>query len=184
MNLWKEYLRWRHSKGFGVHSPYAYRFITDVLNPGRYGYYAYNQLHQLSRGQSIDRGDFYNKAEFLIRLAIFLHTKRIISYGTKSPVAQIVSRALKIVYYGCDVNSKLTFKPGDLLIIPKGVDPEATLINMAIENNVPVFALNPGIQLRNILKLPIKKGVLFTGKTKMLLIPREEMEYLSYPINL
>ncbi len=33
--------RLRHSRGFGVHSPFAFRFITEVLNPPRgYRYYA------------------------------------------------------------------------------------------------------------------------------------------------
>lgn len=33
--------RLRHKRGFGVHSPFAFRFITEVLNPPRkYRYYA------------------------------------------------------------------------------------------------------------------------------------------------
>lgn len=33
--------RLRHRRGFGVHSPFAFRFITEVLNPPRgYRYYA------------------------------------------------------------------------------------------------------------------------------------------------
>lgn len=37
--------RLRHSRGFGIHSPFAYRFITEVLNlPKEYGYYAYLYL--------------------------------------------------------------------------------------------------------------------------------------------
>ena len=38
--LAKRYRRWRHTRGFGIHSPYAYRLLTDSLRPGaRYGYY-------------------------------------------------------------------------------------------------------------------------------------------------
>lgn len=33
----------RHAGGFGVHSPFAYRFITEVLNQP-YAYYAYSRL--------------------------------------------------------------------------------------------------------------------------------------------
>lgn len=33
----------RTAMGFGVHSPFAFRFITEVLRPAkRYGYYAYS----------------------------------------------------------------------------------------------------------------------------------------------
>lgn len=40
--LKKIFLRVRHKHGFGIHSPFAYRFITEVLNlPGNYGYYSY-----------------------------------------------------------------------------------------------------------------------------------------------
>lgn len=41
--LLKSLGRRRCSRGFGVHSPFAYRFITEVLClPGEYGYYAYS----------------------------------------------------------------------------------------------------------------------------------------------
>lgn len=36
------YKRWRHGRGFGVHSPYAYRMVREVLRlPDACGYYAY-----------------------------------------------------------------------------------------------------------------------------------------------
>lgn len=35
--------RFRHRKGYGVHSPFAFRFITDVIYE-RHPYYAYTEL--------------------------------------------------------------------------------------------------------------------------------------------
>lgn len=39
--------RYRHSRGFGIHSPSAYAFIREVLNPARgYAYYDYPSLRR------------------------------------------------------------------------------------------------------------------------------------------
>lgn len=40
--------RWWRGRGFGVHSPFAFRFITETLHcPAPYGYYAYEELRRL-----------------------------------------------------------------------------------------------------------------------------------------
>lgn len=40
--------RWWRGQGFGVHSPFAFRFITETLHcPAPYGYYAYPELKRL-----------------------------------------------------------------------------------------------------------------------------------------
>lgn len=62
MGLVNRYKRWRHGHGFGVHSPYAYRLVRDVLRPGRgYAYYAYADIdHMLnSRRSAIGRDAIY-----------------------------------------------------------------------------------------------------------------------------
>ena len=182
--LFHRYIRWRHSKGYGVHSPYAYRFVTEVLKPGNYGYYAYHQLESFNRNLKTRRVSFFREAKFLIRLAIFLKTKRIITYKEKYPEAQSVAKALKIIYYCCESNSSISFKEGDLMVLPSGVMIDSALIQNAIDKNVPLFAINPSPEIRELLEIPIKHGVLFSGSSKILLIPRPQMEYVAYSINL
>ena len=182
MNLWDSYIRWRHSKGYGVHSPFAYKFVTEVLRPGIYGYYAYNQLEALNRNFKEQRSSFFKEARFLIRLAYFLHTKRIITYKIKWPEAQIVAKALRLVYFCCESDSNISFKEGDLLILPPNVLEGERVVRNALEKNVPVFAIKPSAEVKNLLDNPIKNGVLFSGSSKMLLIPRSQMEYVAYPI--
>lgn len=166
-----------------MHSPYAYRFITDVLKPGNYGFYAYDQLEFLSRGKSIERGSFFRNARFLVRLVIFLKSKRIVTLENKNPVAQIVARALKITYYNCESLSKITFKPNDLLIVSADCT-QTSIIREAIEANVTILAVSPSQEIRNVIKTPVKNGVLFFGKNNLILIPRHEMEYVSYSISI
>ncbi len=41
MSILNKYRRWRHSRGFGIHSPFAYRIVKEALYPQRgYQYYA------------------------------------------------------------------------------------------------------------------------------------------------
>lgn len=63
--------RYLHSHGFGVHSPYGYRFVCSVISPARgYAYYAEETIdHTLSR----DSEHYYlsRAARTLLRVAVF-----------------------------------------------------------------------------------------------------------------
>ncbi len=69
------YLRWRHGKGYGIHSPFAYRFITEVLRlPKLYGYYSYLYIPE---------GDLRT----LFRVAVRLGAQRVAFIGCdKNPL--------------------------------------------------------------------------------------------------
>lgn len=43
--------RWWRSRGFGIHSPFAYRFITAVLYDSRRAYYAYADFDSVARSR-------------------------------------------------------------------------------------------------------------------------------------
>lgn len=54
LKLHLAFSRWRHGHGFGIHSPFAYRFVTEVLRQ-EYGYYAYLRLPGNERFRTIFR---------------------------------------------------------------------------------------------------------------------------------
>jgi hypothetical protein len=64
MGVLAYYKRWRHSKGFGIHSPFAYRFITEVLCQPL-PYYSYSRI-----GSDKD-------LRLLVRLLAFFRPERI-----------------------------------------------------------------------------------------------------------
>ncbi len=70
MNLYK---RLRHTYGFGVHSPFAYRMVKDVVRPGRgYVWYGYEDIDAgvNSRHASLK---IERQAKMFHRLLCFLH---------------------------------------------------------------------------------------------------------------
>lgn len=177
--MWNCYLRWRHTRGFGVHSPYAYKLICDVINPGKYGHYAYHEADVLidSSHCSPRLGKLIR---FIIRLAVFLKSIRIVTPSESLP-AQIAASSLNIEY--STVSSKnFSFLSGDFLVLDSDCDPGT--VRETIDKKIPILALSPSSGLRNILCQPLKKGLLLKSPGKIILIPRDEMEYLTYDINL
>lgn len=76
--------RMRRSRGFGVHSPFAFRFVTCVLRE-RGEYYSYEQLRSLAK----DKRDFRRLA-LLFRLVCELHPDSIISDGIGEDIRKTI----------------------------------------------------------------------------------------------
>ena len=73
----------------------------------------------------------------------------------------------------------IKFKRGDLLIIDTE-EIECQVIEKVIEAGGVIMAFNSSREIRKIMCKPIAKGLLIEGKEKILLVPREEMEYTRY----
>ena len=178
MNPWKGYLRWRHTRGFGVHSPYSYRFVRDVLRPGRYGHYAYHKADHLALSPEYDAWHFRKDIYFLIRLFIFLETKRVI-FSSDDKTIEIACKSLGIP---C-VKMVEEYRLGDLKILKGKQKMAVPSLDNAVQSGVAILGINVEKEIRAELEKPIEKGLLLTSPTKILLIPRQEMEYVSYTIN-
>lgn len=69
--------RLRHSRGFGVHSPWAFRLITEAARPSRrYGYYAYPAIERL-----FGTGKEGRAAATVYRIAMHLQPQTVITVG-------------------------------------------------------------------------------------------------------
>lgn len=71
MRLAEAYKRWRHTRGFGVHSPFAFELVTTVVRPGsRYAHYGYEDIDNSIARPSLPGSRRH--ARMLLRLAAFL----------------------------------------------------------------------------------------------------------------
>lgn len=183
--MWNWYLRWRHSKGFGVHSPYAYRFVTDVVRPSVYGFYSYGEIDDHLTDKELYDYKFIRSVKFTIRLVNFLKSTRIVAFPV-TRMAKTAAGAMNLPLISVEPGKAFNFKEGDLFVLSQisaETDPEE-LISLALEKGIPVFALDPSEKLRHRLEQPLPYGLLLHDRKKMLLIPRKEMAYVAYPITL
>lgn len=89
MNILKRYIVWlrrmSHSRGFGVQSPSAYRFIRYVINE-HYPYYAYDELRkELPRLDSLTR----KRMELYFRVANFRQASLWLDYSRRDDTIAI-----------------------------------------------------------------------------------------------
>lgn len=86
---WTAWSRYHHSGGFGIHSPYAYRFVRNVWHQPL-PYYAYEGIHQLldtirggtSRRQQREMDVIGEReARLLFRVTNFFNPRHILQVG-------------------------------------------------------------------------------------------------------
>lgn len=106
--------RYKRSKGFGVHSPFAFYFITNVLRE-RLPYYAYANI-ELRRNMALNlsarisrhrRVISIKNAKMLFRIACYFNPETILQIGTT---------------YGVSTTAILDVKRSSKLVICPGVD--------------------------------------------------------------
>lgn len=89
-DLARRYKRWRHGRGFGIHSPFAYDFITRTLRE-RMPYYAYERIDAAAH-----RGDgrlSSRKLRLIFRIAVRFNPSKAAVIGDAN--AAVVRLALK-----------------------------------------------------------------------------------------
>ena len=107
------YRRWRHTRGFGVHSPFAFRLVTEAIHPPRgYAYYA-----ELEPGMDHLQRIRY-RVEIFMRGATGIHPTDNLKKWTANPsmplmimspareISDIVEKRMREVGCGLLINSR------------------------------------------------------------------------------
>lgn len=122
MNTWKRYWtawsRYHHSSGFGIHSPYAYRFVRHVWRQPLH-YYAYEGIHQLidtiKAGTSRRERRLLDliaerEARLLFRVTNFFNPRRMLQIGAATGAESVamleVDRTSRLYLYDPQLETK------------------------------------------------------------------------------
>ncbi len=119
-NIGSTFSRYQTSKGFGVHSPFAFSFILNVLDE-KYGYYSYDSL-QLLRTTVTSRTRYeqgykprvipLSEAAAMFRVANYYNPSVFLSIGGSYGVAVasllMVSRRSRVVLYDTAIKENVT----------------------------------------------------------------------------
>lgn len=99
---WTAWSRYHHSSGFGIHSPYAYRFVRHVWRQPL-PYYAYEGIHQLidtvkaettrEQRREMDLID-EREARLLFRVTNFFNPGHFLQVGARTGVESVAMMAV------------------------------------------------------------------------------------------
>lgn len=171
------YLRWRHTHGFGVHSPYAYKLVMTVLNPRGVTYYGYAEVEKTAREYSRPeavRRDIKDGC-LLLRLCAFLNTRDVyldvrVPYTLEDAASAVYRDAL------------YPEEPRDADLIVAYLKSSGEAMEGAIRYRIPVMACHDDVDHAT-LEACFKAngdGVWLEGRRWSIIIPRYEMAPVHY----
>ena len=91
-HLWIWFLRFRHRRGYGVHSPFAFFFITHVVYE-RAPYYDYKKLKQTEKALALQHGRGWRYESLKMKRFLF----RLVNYsqpGTMIDAGRVAASSL------------------------------------------------------------------------------------------
>lgn len=178
-NPLKAYVRWRHSHGYGVHSPFAYNIVSMAVKPGEYGYYGYDDIDRVIVSPTFKGYPHARKdARLLLRLLVNLRSRRLI-LPPGLPLLCAAAQGSGIRFHQFKAKSIPAPQQGDFLVTTPG-QPASDEIIKFMEAGIPVMAISPDPETISLLYKSCKKGLILHGTRIIVAIPRQEMAFVSY----
>lgn len=182
------YKRWRHTHGYGVHSPFAYMMVKEIVRPGRlYRYYAETALYGTSLSKTAE-GRAAKKSALLIhrfcaRLAI---RYCVVSEGIPPLWAEAArSAGATLLPFGKE-------NPGEGLMENESRLLIATWGHISLEKlktwiSVPgasLWILGGDSSLQKALERGLPEGIMLAGKKSLIVINRPKTRFVRYTVNI
>lgn len=175
------YKRWRHSRGFGIHSPFAYDLVRLAIHPGKeYGYYGYTLIERtlLTPSASSHTRRDRRDARLLLGILAQLRCRRVILPKDLPLMAAAAEGA------GARILTSFPgkFKEGDFLLsrLDGATSGGSDSVFRAIASGTPVMILDPSPSLLKTGCSAMTDGLVMIGTRILLLIPRPGMALTTY----
>lgn len=176
----ESYKRWRHTRGYGVHSPYAYSVVKEVVRPGRrYAYYGYDDIDNAIDSNAVRHAR--RMATTLLRLAAFLRTDT--AFIPRTENSSLYLTALKAANSKIKITSavqeasrcKLVCSTSDLV-------PLDTLKSLIRTQGRAIAIFNAPDGWKDRLFEEIGEGLMLHGSHNLIVISRPGMQKVSYSV--
>lgn len=156
--------RWWRGRGFGVHSPFAYKFITETLHCP-YAYYAYQPIADEARTRRE-----MEDAERLFRIVLHFRPRRVERRGTPS-VAMETAVA----------EASAAFRVASEQLLTIIAEPQST-VNVE-PNSVTVFV---GRGCKSAENLPKKHdyGMIFRGRRMIVVVMSTALPFQQFDVDI
>jgi hypothetical protein len=194
----------RTSHGFGVHSPFAYRFITCVLEERTAQYYAYREIaarcprrRRLHRGTTTLPTDMSAaEGKLIFRILCYFNPQRVTVAGTLNPALNfIISEAVPNAEIATTNNPTTESAGGCEPVVIVNLNPgEAVAAAVAAELQQTVAEGDAVVIMRNIagtssvatlwqqLTATVPHGMIFTDGKTGVFVARHKLPRMSFKV--
>lgn len=191
LGLARAYKRWRHRRGYGVHSPFAYRLVRLAIAPGiKYGYYGYHDIEEalLQHGDSVRHRRVELDARLLLGLMAQTGTARCLIHtapDARPASADAFAAAAHALAIPCiPLAADTAPRPGDFIVMAGSADVSGETAAAWLHNGAACMALDPAPQLRDALMQWQGRGLLLYGTRILAAIPNTAMDHTRYSMTL
>lgn len=174
MSLAESYKRWRHTRGYGVHSTFAYRLLTEAIKCP-YAYYGYADVNRLFDPRqrhclAAERG------RLVLRIAAWLRPE---SYALTDSRAVVLKTAMRTGHRKARVASPAE---AALILAPEGSQAFKQLEEAAKRGaSIVAFGITEEESRRVVEEM--SEGVAFIARDALILVTRPQTAKAVYTAN-
>ena len=176
MGLYDRFKRWKRRRGFGVHSPEAYRLVKSVIRPGKdIKFYGEEALELSDSSRRLVR-----EAKLLLRFVAYENPAFV---WTSPGIPEIFTEAIRHAGEVIRIFDGAAY-PGDApkadmtVIYKTRID--AKTVEKVMADCHPLIAIEVSEAFRQLLKRKISRGIILEWNTGLIAIPRDDMEKYVY----
>lgn len=177
----RSYKRWRHTRGYGVHSPFAYSLVSEVVRPGSdYAYYGYEDIDNSIEHSESRRNR--RESRILLRLASRLNVR---SAFIPQHAVNTFRVALLAANSRMHVTTALSEIPDCTLVASNADYVPLDILKQCLTTPGRVLALRKLPEgWRDELFAVLGDGMMFFSRDNAIIISRPGMQKVAYSVKL